>query len=1291
MNCRFSILSITFLFLMIVLNASVLAQNKLKQKSAQKEEIIITEHPADDNAIFKITDSIGYRIDLESKYRSIQQGKISYLITDFKGKPIARKSIPVTIPALGSKQVEFNMPPQKTGFYKVNFMLNVTDDDDTVRRVFGVDTANIHSIHPRPADFDEFWANAKKELSTIAPNFKVTEMPSLSSGNDQVYLVEMKSLNNLTIRAWMSLPKDRKPGERLPVTLSLPGYGADMQPVKDVGQMAFIQLNVRGMGNSRDVINLKRDEFINYNVTDKNKYIFKGVLMDCVRTLDFICSRPDLDSTLVYTRGGSMGGYLSLALASIDNRVALLSADNPGYPDVRSLNDDEFPLNTMREYARVKKLNFESLLQTWDYFDLKNFVTRLKTPAVVGIGLLDNFIPPAAEMAMYNNIPGNKKLMIFPNLTHQVGPEMANFVGPWVYDTFHVYDRYMVFHKPDPVKAPEEDPNAEVINIAEHPLNKDAIFTSDAAITYNLDLKSNFKSTQTGKIGYRVTTPEGTLVAQHAIDVSIPPKSTKSVSFAIPLQTAGFYKMNFTINTDDYDDTMRRAFGVDTNKIRSIKHKPADFDAFWTAAKNELAQVEPNFRMTEKPELKHNNGDKVYLIEMQSLNNMTIRGYLSMPPGYKTGQKLPVSIYLPGFGAQAVPMRGTSSMAILSISVRGQPLSDDQLKPVREKYITTGIADKNKYILRGAIMDCVRAIDFICSRPEFDPTAIYAAGASMGGYFSLALTGIDSRIKIASANNPVFSNFRSLAVTSAHDFPMNEILGAAKKNNWKTDAILNNLDYFDLQYFAQNIKVKTVVGIGLLDNMAPPTNELYMFNNIPGNKKLFVFPNLAHDIGPEMGMYTGKWVYENLQVFERSVAFKKEEEIRKAAGKDSTSVDITAYPGNKEALFNINDTPIYDIDLKNNFFKKKTGMLHYKAYASDGVLVRSDSVALSLDPRSTKRVRIEVPPLKTGFYNINFAVNVDGYNDTLKKVFGVNIEGIKSDRGKPAGFDQFWVRTKKELAAIPPNFKMTERKDMEKDGEQVYLVEMQSLDNVTVRAWLSLPKDRRLKEKFPVYIQLPDYGNTIPPSHGASPFAMLTLDIRGNGNSRDEIHPDAQDYVTYKLEDKDKYIYRGAIMDCVRLLDFVYAHQDMFDISSVFVTGNGQGGYLTLCLAGLDQRVSLCEAENPDYTDLKAPGYTKKWPVNMFSDYAGAKNVKFETLMDNFEYFDLKNFVGNIKCKVIVGIGLLDPVSPPANQLMMYNNIKVSKRLIIYPDLTHDIAAQLWDFKTRWMMDNLGM
>ncbi|MBW4890885.1 acetylxylan esterase [Mucilaginibacter sp. HMF5004] len=1259
------------------------------------EEVIIKERAADKNSIFKRGDTIKYGIDFKNTYNIDQVGHISYAITDFKNNLITKKAFPITIPAKGNTHVQLDMPSQPAGFYKVNFMLNTNDDDDTVRRVFGVDTARVVSPYKVPDDFWPFWDRTKADLAKVAPQFKVTPMPGLSKGNDEVFLVEMKSLGNLTIRSWMTLPKNRKPGQKLPVSIAFPGFNSEMKPTYGVSGIAYIGINVRGYGNSRDVINPKNhDDLINIGVEDKETYVFKGIMMDCVRLIDFICSQDYLDSKAIFTTGGSLGGYLSLATAGLDDRVTICSGDNPGYPDIRAMSSEVFPINTMKYYAKDKGMDFEKCLKTWDYYCLKGFAQHIKCPVVMGIGLLDNFIAPAASMHAWNNIPSkDKKLFIFPNLAHEVGPEQGIYVGGWVYQKLKVYEKWIAFNKPEamqPLAVPKVDPNAEVIDLIEHPLTKSAVYKSSSPVTYTVDVKSNFKTTQSGKISYAVTTHDGKPVAHGSQPVTVEAKATKTVSFEIPAQsTPGYYNISFMINTSRYDDTLRRAFAVDTNKIMATNTKPADFDAFWNKAKKELAQVAPKYKVTEMPDMEHN--DKVYQIEMHSLNDIVIRGYMALPKEIHPGQKLPVSLYLPGYGNGANPLVATPGMALLNLSVRGQPMSDDVIKPGREEYISTDIEDKNKYIMRGVLMDCVRLVDFACSRPEIDSTAIYASGASMGAYLALSLSALDKRVTITTASNPVFSNFRDLAVESK-SFPIGAVKLYAEDKGLKMGDLLNTLDYFDLQNFAGNITAPTVVGIGMLDNLAPPTPTTKMFNAIKGNKKLFVFPTMAHEIGADMNGYVGKWVYEKLNIWNRYLAFNKQDAADKVkeAESGSESVVIIEHPGNKEAVFKANSIVDYNVDLKNNFFKKVDGTFSYFVYTDDDKLIKKDTVKVSIDSRGTRRMHVEVPPQKTGFYKINFAIDVGDYDDTLKRVFGVNIEAIRSTYPRPADFDAFWDRTKKELAAIPPQFKMTEQPQMETGNGKIYLVEMQSLGNITIRAWLTVPKDRKPKEKLPVFIQLPGYGNAMVPAAESGGMAFFALNVRGQGNSRDVIHPQREEYIGYDLDDKDKYIYRGSIMDAMRLIDFVYAHSDMFDTESIFVTGGSQGGYLTLCLASLDHRVSLCEAENPGYIDLKMPYYKDKWPMTVFRDVADQKAIKVETLLDNFEYFNLKNFVQNIKCKVIVGIGLLDPLVPPTNEMIMYNSITAWKKLFIFPNLTHEVGPELGSYKTKWMIDELG-
>jgi cephalosporin-C deacetylase-like acetyl esterase len=856
---------LTGLFLMqFCWNATAFCQNK-----TEDGEVVVREFPVGKNAIFEKDSAIAYSFNLKNTYKTRQQGKLSYQVNTLRGKFVAAGTTAVDLEPLSSNIVHLAMPGQKTGFYKVSFMLNLNDYDDTVRRVFGVDIKNIVSEAPRPPDFDQFWANAKRDLAKIHPDFKVTARPDLSSANDDIFLVEMKSLDNITVRGWMTLPKDRLPNEKLPAYIMLPGYGAELVPFKNVPHFACLALNVRGLGNSNDVIGPTRDEYITYNIQDKNKYIYRGALMDCVRLLDFVDSRPEFDTTEVFVTGGSMGAYLSLALASIDKRVTLCAANNPTFSDWRTLvGDGEFPMYDIEKYARNKGMHMENVLKTLDYFDLKNFTPNVKCKTIFAMGLLDKFAPPNTEMAAYNKIDSNKLIFIYPNLGHEVDPGLATLTGKWVYENFRVYEKILAqtpINSETAVQEVVHKLKPDEVDIQEEPLAKDAIFRANRKVSYTIDVQNTYEKEQTGTIAYEVSTTAGDKVlAKEAFDIKLGPKSSKKVTLDMPPQCAGFYKVSFMINVTDYDDTIRRVFGVNPEEIKSGTPKPPDFDEFWENAKKELATVDPQYRMTEQPDLEHD-GTDVFLVEMQSLDNLTIRGYLTIRHDRRPNEKFPVWILVPGYGLTGVkPIYGSSEVAVLSLNVRGEGNSRDRLAPTRIGYLTTNIEDKKKYIYRGAIMDCIRGIDFVCQRPELDPKSIICAGGSMGAYLSMVAASLDKRVKLCSANNPVFSDYRSLGYA---DWPMRDVKQYAEDNSLDLDALLNNLDYYDLKNFTPRLRAKTLLGISLLDNSAPPYNEYVMINNIPNKNKMFIYPNLGHEVPPSLFSYLSVWMMDNFGLY----------------------------------------------------------------------------------------------------------------------------------------------------------------------------------------------------------------------------------------------------------------------------------------------------------------------------------------------------------------------------------------------------------------------------------------
>jgi cephalosporin-C deacetylase-like acetyl esterase len=399
----------------------------------------LTSHSRD--AIFHANAS--YTFSVKNTYGNAEAGRVSYVVTDQFNKPLLRDSVHVNIPAKSTKDFDFIIPENQTGFYKVSFMVNVTDYDDTTRRVFGIRADEIHSTHEKPADFDRYWTDTKAELEAINPDYVVTEQPDKEKFGEKVYLIQMRSLDGMLISGWMTVPKITHKNQKFPVLIMLPGYQADTKPLlgKDA-DMIFISADVRGQGLNRPELNLRRDDYITHNLEDRNKYYLRGVIMDCVRYVDFACSRSEIDKSRIAVAGGSMGGYSCIATAAIDHRVALCAPQNPFMSDVFNMDNGAsvWPLQHMKLYVAIRPgLTFDKVMDNLQYFDTKNFATMVKCPVLMGIGLLDPYVPPNNSFAVFNNITAKKKIIVFKDLGHEVGEKYNLYEERWMRDEFALF------------------------------------------------------------------------------------------------------------------------------------------------------------------------------------------------------------------------------------------------------------------------------------------------------------------------------------------------------------------------------------------------------------------------------------------------------------------------------------------------------------------------------------------------------------------------------------------------------------------------------------------------------------------------------------------------------------------------------------------------------------------------------------------------------------------------------------------------------------------------------------
>lgn len=410
------------------------------------------------------------------------------------------------------------------------------------------------------------------------------------------------------------------------------------------------------------------------------------------------------------------------------------------------------------------------------------------------------------------------------------------------------------------------------------------------------------------------------------------------------------------------------------------------------------------------------------------------------------------------------------------------------------------------------------------------------------------------------------------------------------------------------------------------------------------------------------------------------------------------TVVVNIIPHVKNALFDAKHPVKYNVEVFNNYKSDQEGKIAVEVKTATGGVVGISEIDFKVKANNRKMVEWKIPVDNPGFYDIIVRVNLTEYDDTIRNVFGYRPFEITTPLHRPADFDAFWQKAKDDLKAVNPDYRITPDDILSTPTHQVYLVEMNSLDNVKIYGWLTIP---RAKGKYPVLYGLGGYRVEMKPLF-FDDFAHFTINVRGIGESNHAINPDNQEILTLHLEDKNKYVYRGIYMDCMRGLDFILDNEKMgLDISRIGLFGGSQGGTLTWIIAGLSKKVIFCVLDNPTYCDYHTNFdicVNRQQPeagfiIKFLKEYLRKNgSISKEKMLTTLSYFEAQNFVSEIKCPVLVGIGLLDLMAPPTCTLTTYNRLSADVRkrseFFAFPNLAHEVPMEHNTFKSTWFYEN---
>ena len=330
--------------------------------------------------------------------------------------------------------------------------------------------------------------------------------------------------------------------------------------------------------------------------------------------------------------------------------------------------------------------------------------------------------------------------------------------------------------------------------------------------------------------------------------INLLPGETKTASTSYRFAAPGFVDTEcLLVFSQEEVLSSKRRVGCLPEKVSVALSQASDFDEFWQKSLGDLRRVAPA-PLTDEIEGKPNDRIATSEISLKSFGGITVRGWLEKPVDAKPMKKYPAVIRVPGYGNQSRPLGKWDDMVVFSFNPRGHGNSQDEVPGKPADYWIRGLDKKENYFYRGAYLDCVRALDYLCSLDAVDKGRIAIWGASQGGGLALATAALDDRIALCIADIPFLVDWDSYFKLT-HWPEMDRWIGERKSRTW--EKTLRTMSYFDAMNLCDRIKCEVFMGVGLQDRICPPTTNFAAYNRITAPKGYLIYPNKGHGLGRE--------------------------------------------------------------------------------------------------------------------------------------------------------------------------------------------------------------------------------------------------------------------------------------------------------------------------------------------------------------------------------------------------------------------------------------------------------
>lgn len=274
--------------------------------------------------------------------------------------------------------------------------------------------------------------------------------------------------------------------------------------------------------------------------------------------------------------------------------------------------------------------------------------------------------------------------------------------------------------------------------------------------------------------------------------------------------------------------------------------------------------------------------------------------------------------------------------------------------------------------------------------------------------------------------------------------------------------------------------------------------------------------------------------------------------------------------------------------------------------------------------------------------------------------------------GLPADFGVFWKKQKRQ-AEIESMSVSLQRVEFENTAAEYYRIQWKRGGGRNVTAKYICPSVSRQDcgRKVPLIVQFHDY-HTLSRSwfhltrYAGIGCAVLAVDEPGMAFVAEEMGGPIEGFRMTE-----------AIRDGLAAIKLAKKFAEI-DRKRMLLYGEGIGAAVALVCSALEDEITGCGALYPlgcGYRIVRENHWSGGFyrGIGEYFRLYDAKREYEDALLKKLSYIDAENFAPAITCKVLMGVGEQDDVSPPSAQFAAYDRIPGEKELKVYAKHGHEL------------------